>query len=549
VESSSGWRRVLGVAVALVVLNASLTFESAWPTPGVRWRGLFSIELAVCVLAMAIVYGVAALRGARRALAPPGGLSWLAVLWTLLVVGRYGEITAAALYGREINLFWDLRFVPDVAAMLAAPSRLWMVALAAAGAVAVLIGLFMVFRWALRAVAIAAADPLGRRVAGTAAAAVLALWVGQRMGVSFAEDMAGFAPPASATYLRQARLLASSLLGSTTLGTSPPMDSDLSRVSGADVYLLFVEAYGAISYERPEFVARLAADRAALDAAIRETGREVVSAFVVSPTFGGSSWLAHITLLSGVEVRSHDANALLMRERRDTLVTDFKRHGYRTVAIMPGLWQEWPEGQFYGFDRIYGGQQLAYRGPEFGWWDMTDQFALARMDALEVSRQPRPPLFLFMPTISTHIPFTPTPPYQPDWRRVLTDEPYDEADVDKAYLQQPDWTDLGPAYAEALSYMYQSLSGYLRLQAGRDAVFVVIGDHQPAAAVSGEGAPWNVPVHVIASRPAVLERFLAHGFRTGITPAEPALGPMHGLTPVLLDAFGDRAAAAEKSTP
>ena len=24
--------------------------------------------------------------------------------------------------------------------------------------------------------------------------------------------------------------------------------------------------------------------------------------------------------------------------------------------------------------------------PEFGWWDMTDQFALARMDALEVNR-------------------------------------------------------------------------------------------------------------------------------------------------------------------
>ena len=89
-----------------------------------------------------------------------------------------------------------------------------------------------------------------------------------------------------------------------------------------------------------------------------------MSAFVESPTFGGSSWLAHITLLSGVEIRSHDANALLMSEKRDTLVTDFKQHGYRTVAVMPGLWQNWPEGTFYGFDDIYGGERLDYQGPD-----------------------------------------------------------------------------------------------------------------------------------------------------------------------------------------
>jgi hypothetical protein len=172
------------------------------------------------------------------------------------------------------------------------------------------------------------------------------------------------------------------------------------------------------------------------------------------------------------------------------------------------------------------------------------------MDALEVNRGPRPPLFLFMPTISTHIPFTPTPPYQPDWRRMLTNMPYDEADVDRANLRQPDWEDLGPSYADALSYMYKSLTGYLRLRPDRDAVFVILGDHQPAAAVSGEGASWDVPVHVIASRQAVLDQFIAQGFHPGVTPMGPALGPMHRLTPILLDAFGDPdAAAAAKPSP
>jgi phosphoglycerol transferase MdoB-like AlkP superfamily enzyme len=241
-----------------------------------------------------------------------------------------------------------------------------------------------------------------------------------------------------------------------------------------------------------------------------------------------------------VEVRDHETNALLMTERRDTLMTPFKHQGYRAVAIMPGTWQNWPEGAFYGFDDIYGGARLDYRGPEFGWWDMTDQFVLARMDVLEVSRAPRAPLFVFFPTISTHIPFTPTPPYQPDWDRVLTDDPYDETDLNRAYARQPDWLDLGSSYADALSYTYQSLAGYLPLKRDRELVMILIGDHQPAAAVSGEDASWDVPVHVVTSRQAVLDRLLASGFRAGMTPSRPALGRMHTLSPVLLEAFGDR---------
>ena len=198
-----------------------------------------------------------------------------------------------------------------------------------------------------------------------------------------------FPAPVTRTYARQARLIvrARSAARTDVLPPSPSMNGDMSRIRGADVLLLFIESYGAVSYERPELAARLAPSRADLEAAIHETHRDVVSAFVESPTFGGNSWLAHITLLSGVEVRDRDTNALLMTQKRDTLVSAFARHGYRTVAMMPGLWQSWPEGVFYGFDEIYSGSRLDYRGPEFGWWDF-DQFTLARMDALEVNKDP-----------------------------------------------------------------------------------------------------------------------------------------------------------------
>src|SRR5581483_2539363 len=348
-----------------------------------------------------------------------------------------------------------------------------------------------------------------------------------------------FTPPVTATYARQVRLLAAAARGSRAVPSSPAFDSDLSRIAGADVILLFLESYGAVTYDRRAIAAGVAAGRRALDEAIRDTHRSVVSAFVESPTFGGSSWLAHISLMSGIEVRDPDVNALLMRQTRETIVTLFARHGYRTAALMPGLWQRWPEGAFYGFDDIYGGERLGYRGPQFGWFDMTDQFALARLDDLELGRRARRPVFVFFPTISTHTPFTPVPPYQPAWARMLTDRPYDEADLRRSYERQPDWLDLGPSYAEAVSYSLTTLAGYLRQHDGDDLVLIVIGDHQPPALVSGPAASWDVPVHVVSGRPAVADRLTSRGFRPGLEPSRPSLGRMHQLVPLLLDAFGD----------
>jgi hypothetical protein len=333
------------------------------------------------------------------------------------------------------------------------------------------------------------------------------------------------------------QFVATALRGSRSLPPSPSFDTDLSRVKGADVLLFFLESYGAVVYERPEFSSRLAPARAALDTAIRESGHDVVSAFVESPTFGGSSWFAHLTLLSGLEVRDPNTNALLMTVHRDTLPTAFARHGYRTIAMMPGLWYPWPEGAFYGFTDIYNGARLNYRGPSFGWWSLTDQFTLAALDEREMRQPARAPLFVFFPTISTHTPFAPTPPYQPDWPRMLTSRPYDMTALNEAYSEVPDWLNLAPSYLASVSYAYETLAGYLRQHAGQDFVMILIGDHQPPALVSGQGVPWDVPVHIITNRGDVLDRLVSNGFQKGLTPKRPSLGKMHTLTPVLLHAF------------
>ncbi|HUK33732.1 MAG TPA: sulfatase-like hydrolase/transferase, partial [Vicinamibacterales bacterium] len=523
---SARWLHGFALGAALLLLDVSLTFTNVWPTPAISWRGQVSPELAAYIVCTAIIGATLARRrpNSARSDISTAALRLITIVWVCFVIGRYADVTAAALFGRDINLYWDLRFIPDVASLLAKAAHVWLVLGVILVVALVLTLLFVVLRWALAGVTRAAREPSTRLPLAIVSSIALLLFAAQ-LGADVHIPGVEFARPVTLTYARQIGIAVRAMTGKTTVPPSPPMTSDLARVQGADVYLVFLESYGAVTYDRPEFAANLASARKALEQAIRDSNRSVVSAFVESPTFGGNSWLAHISLMSGVEVRDPDVNAMLMAQKRETMVTAFSRQKYRTVALMPGLWQAWPEGSFYHFDTIYGGERLDYRGPEFGWFDIPDEFALAKFDELEARRTSRAPLFMFFPTISTHTPFRPTPPYQPDWTRMLTAQPFDQPDLDHAFDQQADWLDLGPSYVDAMAYTYATLSGYLRRNADRDVVLILLGDHQPPALVSGEGAPWDVPVHVIASRARrdVLDQLVAKGFRRGLTPARPDL--------------------------
>jgi phosphatidylglycerophosphate synthase len=527
-DPASGW---LALALSLILLNAAVTFHNVWPTPAISWSGELSVELAVVVLLGLVLSR--AISGPRPAIRHT-----LAALWLILAIGRYIDVTAPALWGRPINFYWDLQFVPDVAAMLAGATKPWLVVAAGAVTLGLLAVAFVLLDRAF-AIVWRAYDIAPQRTLLTVVAAVMLTGFATQKVSANAAKLGAFPTPVTQTYARQVEFVVTAMRGGRTLPASPSFDANLARVDGADVLLFFIESYGAVVYERPQFSAQLVGARAALDAAIHESGHDVVSAFVESPTFGGSSWYAHLTLLSGIQVGDPDTNALLMTAHRDTLPTAFARHGYRTVAMMPGIWYPWPEGSFYGFTDIYNGARLNYHGPQFGWWSMTDQFVMAALDSSERRQKPRSPLFVFFPTISTHTPFAPTPPYQSDWHRMLTATPYDTAELNAAYSTYPDWLNLAPSYLAAVSYSYHTLAGYLRQHRDEDFVMILIGDHEPPALVSGPNTPWDVPVHVIAKRRDVLDRLASHGFQPGLTPHRPSLGKMHMLTPVLLDAFSN----------
>ena len=518
--------------VALGLLDISLTFDNVWPTPLVKWTGGVSIELAVLVILLAVLT-----RGARRV--RRGVLSLVAAIWVLLIIGHYADVTVPAVFGRPINLYWDSRHLRAVGEMLATAASLWIVLLAIALIVLVPLLIYWPARWAIGRVAVAMTDRTTRRVLTAGAVVVIPLFVVYPRNPDMPSAAPPFPAPASAAYAKQVALVAREVMraGSRQLPPSPPMTANLSRVSDADVFLIFIESYGAVTYDNPTISSGLASSRDSFERDVAESGRKVVSGFVESPTFGGSSWLAHITLLSGIDVRDEDTNIMLMASKRETLVSTFARRGFRTVALMPGLQQVWPEGRFYGFDAVYRGNELEYKGPDFGWWSVPDQFSLARVDALELQRQPRRPVFVVFPTIMTHAPFSPIAPYQPDWSRMVTAKPYDVPEVLHELDQQPNWIELGRSYIRATAYDLASIGGYLRWRSGRPVVMILIGDHQPPAAVSGEHARWDVPVHIVTDRQDILDRFVVHGFTAGMQPRTRTISHMHELTTMALDAF------------
>jgi hypothetical protein len=99
-------------------------------------------------------------------------------------------------------------------------------------------------------------------------------------------------------------------------------------------------------------------------------------------------------------------------------------------------------------------------------------------------------------------------------------------------------------FVAMIAYAYRWLGSWLQRPEPRDTLYVLIGDHQPAANITGEGASWDVPVHIVSRDAALLQRFVAQGFAPGVEPPRAPLGPMHQLTSLLLQAFAAEPAVA-----
>ncbi|MGD8808762.1 MAG: hypothetical protein PVG24_04105 [Gammaproteobacteria bacterium] len=515
-------KRLLVTLAVCVALNAALTMQNAWPSLWVEPGSGVSIELLALVGALAICM-------ARRPQWGNAFVWFLSVLLFLLIMGRYCAVTAHALFGRSINLYFDLPHLPAVISMTAEARPVGEVALFAVLIVAVPLGLLLAVRFGIGAVARSLSDRVVRRAAMTVAfAGILAYAATGLLGIRWADR--AFAHPVSTVYAAQAGFVAEALGGrgddALLSGAAPAVVPELP--AAGDVFVFFLESYGEVAYSVPEIADAIRPRIVQAAERLSAKGWHMASGYFTSPTFGGASWLAHSSFLTGVPVTHNRDYQLLLSSSRPSLVGGFAKAGYRTVALMPGLKLAWPEGGFYGFDRIYDAAGIGYRGKPFGWWTIPDQYTVARMVEDEVKTPGRKPLFVVFPTIMSHMPFAPVPPYLPDWTAAADPAVYGEAAA-RRESAFGDWKAARGAYRQAMLYNIDMVEGFLAERAPAGGLVVVLGDHQPPGVVSGPGASWLVPVHVFSHDAARIARFVDTGFRQGLEPKGGTLGDFAAL--------------------
>jgi phosphatidylglycerophosphate synthase len=318
----------------------------------------------------------------------------------------------------------------------------------------------------------------------------------------------------------------------------------LGGLRGKDVLLVFVESYGRVAIDGLPSSPQV---RDVLDDGtrrLRASGYSSRSAFLTSPTFGGVSWLAHSTLQSGLWIDDQLRYDRLLESNRMTLSRAFSREGWRTVALKPSNKEPWPEGKsFYRFDRVYGGRDLNYHGPRFGFSAMPDQFALSALHRLELAKRDRTPVMAEVDLVSSHSPWAPLPRLV-DWNSLgdgsIFSGIHDRAQSAKQLWRHPE--NVEGAYADSIAYCLDAVVSFVEEFGDDDLVVILLGDHQPSPVISGHAASHDVPITVIAHDPTTIRRISGWGWQRGMRPDSQApVWPMDG--------FRNRFLAAYSSAP
>lgn len=531
------------VTICLLVLNGLLSFSAWWPTVAVVPDARIAPEFIVLLATLAVW---------TRLLNKPRKLALhvFAIIYFLFIVGRYVDVVTPSLFGREINLYWDVPQLPRFLWVTAKSSPWWATVAVTTVALAFLYGFHRLLLACITRVTNFIDEYRNRLGFWLVITALSALAAANYAGVQATWPYVS--KPVIPVYSKQFGLLidafipsrVNALLPKTTVVSEAMQKASrqqLSALKQRDVFVLFLESYGAVVYDHPLVQQKTQPLRDQLQQVLSEAGRGVVSAFFTSPTVGGASDLAHLSVLSGINLSDPRKHDILLTTKRPTLIDLFQKEGYEVDGVYHSVWWPWAEKSFYGFDNYIDGPALEYSGPEIGYWKIPDQVAMAKYEQMFAPSSNSRPRFSLMFTITSHFPFNPTPPYQPDWERLLTDTPYDEEPLKATRAQEVNWRDMLPGYLSTINYTHQWLSDYFAKEFARERVFVVLGDHQPTATVTGENASWDVPVFIISEDQNLLNKFKAFGFTDGLTPQRrESLGGLNLLTEHLLEGFSQK---------
>lgn len=322
----------------------------------------------------------------------------------------------------------------------------------------------------------------------------------------------------------------------------------LALLRDKNVLVIFVESYGRTVLDNPEFAPHIRPLLARTSDELAEKGFAVRSGFLTSPTLGGLSWLAHGTAMSGLWIDNQIRYNSLMMSERPTLNRVFNTAGWRTVAVMPAITMDWPEGNYYGYDQIYDAHNFGYAGKPFNWVTMPDQYTLAAFHARELAAQSSSatptPVMAEIALISSHAPWTPIPQLI-DWNAV-GDGTVFNAQAMSGDSPEEVWKETARIRLQfrlAIEYALETITSYVMNYGDDNMVVLVLGDHQPAPIVTGETGDIkrvnrDVPIHLITRDSALINAVAHWQWSSGMVPAADApVWPMNELRNKFIEAF------------
>jgi len=526
--------RRAGFWLALLFLNAVLTVRFPERPP---WQAYLAISLDL--VALLVVFALCGAWQKRL----PRVLRWMLTLgFVVWRVQRIADGIEQGAYLREFSWSLDLPLLPEFVRLFhdTLPRSTFALVLAS--------GLLAlgVFAWAIeRALALLEAgmsSPARARIVTSLIAGLAVLAVGARPEAVFAPSLLvrvhtelSFAR----RFLDYRRAQLARIAAAKQVVRAGP--SDFSRLQGRNVYLFLIESYGEAVLEQPSLRARVAPEYRRFDAELSRGGFQIASALLDSPTYGGRSWLAQATLLTGVAVHDQVEFELLRGAQPQTLAQLFRAAGYRTVLSQPGTVRPSSEPDLLHFEQYYFAHDLGYRGPRFGWATMPDQFVLDSVRRRESSKSAPRSTFFCYALVSSHVPWSALPPIVEDWSRLGDGSVFRGL---PARQYRTSWLSLSgarTAYADAIVYDFEVLRRYIAEFVRDDSLLIILGDHQPHSDVTEQNPSHAVPVHVLSRNRAFIDPFRAHGYTPGML-ADQAR-PHRGLQSLMLDLLADFSSA------
>lgn len=445
----------------------------------------------------------------------------LALLALMLMLLRIADIGSYLAFNRRFSPLLELHLIKDgwnLVSTSTSPLQAVMVAM-----IALLV--LVVIVWALYRCLLRIASVSGKLRTQTAAlAALAAVFIGA--GV-IAENRFDYNGPAQANIIPEfnnritrltnsiadQKVFVEELKFDTVLDDTQP---EFTALAGKDVFVIFVESYGR-GYVEAERFSRLAQERLdSVQATLDKSSVFAKSGWVTSPIRGGRSWLAHASFQAGLNIDNQARYDRLVTTERPSFSALFEAAGWNTFGIMPAIQFEWPEGAWYDYQQLFVAADMQFEGERLGYTTMPDQYTLAHFENA-IRKTSDKPLMATFALLTTHAPWTPLP-RKLDWNSVGNGSIYDGSNRFGERISWKYRSKVQDMYVQSFDYTLDILGEYAALY-GDNAVFIILGDHQPPPIINGWGNSGDVPIHILSKDESVLDKLPEQYWTQGMLPS------------------------------